>query len=95
MSSGEAFVGMMTGDPKAITMGDRTCGSSGNPQAFAIKELDMIVTIPTWIDYKPDGEPLDEHGFAPQIPFAPGPGAFAGNRDDLLTAALERLRQGR
>jgi hypothetical protein len=28
----------------------------------------------------------------PEIVFAPGPGAFEGQRDDLLAAALERLR---
>jgi hypothetical protein len=45
-----------------------------------------------WIDCLPDGTPLDERGFQPQIPFHPTPGAFDGARDDLLTAALQRLR---
>ena len=53
----------------------------------------MTVSVPQWIDYLPDGTPLDERGFQPQVVFKPGPGAFEGNRDDLLTAALERLRQ--
>src|SRR6202012_3734363 len=34
---------------------------------------------------------LDERGFQPQVPFKPAPGAFEGDRDDLLTAALSRL----
>jgi len=94
MSSGESFIGMMTGAPNVTTMGERTCGSSGNPQVIELP-LSLTVTVPRWIDYKPDGKPLDEHGFEPQIPFKPGPGAFGENRDDLLTAALERLRHGR
>jgi hypothetical protein len=38
-------------------------------------------------------EPLDERGFQPQVQFTPTPGAFEGECDDLLTAALERLRK--
>jgi beta-lactamase regulating signal transducer with metallopeptidase domain len=93
MSSNESFVGMMTGDPDLTTMGDHTCGSSGNPQMINVAHLAMTVSVPQWIDYMPDGRPLDERGFEPQVPFTAKPGAFQGQRDDLLTAALERLRQ--
>jgi len=92
MSSDESFVGMMTGDPQVTTMGDHTCGSSGNPLMVKLP-LEMTVSVPQWIDYLPDGTPLDERGFQPQIPFQPAPGAFAGERDDLLAAALARLSQ--
>jgi len=33
------------------------------------------------------------HGIQPQLDFEPVPGAFEGPHDDLLTAALERLRR--
>ncbi len=92
MSSNESFVGMMTGDPEVTTMGDHTCGSSGNPEIINLP-LDMTVSVPQWIDYLPEGTPLDERGFQPQIPFKPTPGAFGGERDDLLSAALARLSQ--
>jgi hypothetical protein len=92
MSSDESFVGMMTGDSKVTTLGDHTCGSSGNPEIINLP-LDMTVSVPQWIDYLPDGTPVDERGFQPQIPFKPAPGAFEGTRDDLLTAALARLSQ--
>jgi hypothetical protein len=91
MSSAESFVGMMMGATNVTTMGDHTCGSSGNPQVLELP-LDMTVGVPRWIDYLPDGTPLDEHGFRPQIPFTPAPDGMSGNRDDLLSAALERLR---
>jgi hypothetical protein len=92
MSSDESFVGMMTGAPQVTTMGDHTCGSSGNPEIVKLP-LDITVSVPQWIDYLPDGTPLDERGFQPRIPFQPAPGAFEGDRDDLLEAALARLSQ--
>ena len=91
MSSTESFVAMMSGDTNLTTMGDHTCGSSGNPEIIQLP-LDMTVSVPQWIDYLPDGSLLDGRGFQPQILFAPKPGAFEGTRDDLLTAALECLR---
>ena len=92
MSSNESFIAMMSGSPDVTIMGDRTCGSSGNPRIVKLP-LDMTVSVPRWIDYLPDGKPLDERGFEPEIRFEPKPGAFEGERDDLLTAALERLRR--
>ncbi len=90
MSSNESFVGMMLGDPDLTTMGDHTCGSSGNPKIVELP-LEMTVSVPKWIDYRHDGVVLDERGFEPQVRFEAKPGAFEGQRDDLLTAALERL----
>jgi len=91
MSSNESFIAMMSGATNVTTMGDHTCGSSGNPRIVKLP-LDMTVSVPRWIDYLPDGTPLDEKGFQPEVVFTPKTGAFEGNRDDLLTAALERLR---
>jgi len=92
MSSNESFVAMMSGDPDAITMGDHTCGSSGNPKLVELP-LGITARLPQWIDYLPDGTQLDERGFQPQIPFKGSDGAFEGNGDDLLSTALERLRE--
>ena len=92
MSSNECFIAMMSGDSDLITMGDHTCGSSGNPRMLNLP-LDITVSLPRWIDYLPDGTPLDERGFEPHVKFEPTPGAYEGNRDDLLTAAVERMRK--
>jgi hypothetical protein len=64
MSSNESLVAMMSGDEDATIMGDHTCGSSGNPEIIHLP-LDMTVSVPRWIDYLPDGTPLDERGFQP------------------------------
>lgn len=87
MSSNESFIAMMSGAPQVTTMGDHTCGSSGNPRELTIGAL--TVRIPRWIDYLPDGTLLDEKGFQPKTVFKPAPGAFEGDRDDLLKLALE------
>ena len=92
MSSNESFVAMMTGAPQVTTMGDHTCGSSGNPEMIDLP-LEMTVSVPKWIDYLPDGTALDEHGVQPQVLFKAESGAFEGERDDLLTAAVERFRR--
>jgi C-terminal processing protease CtpA/Prc len=92
MSSNESFVAMMAAASQVTTMGDRTCGSSGNPRLLELP-VGVTVSLPRWIDYLPDETPLDERGVQPQLPFVPGDGAFEGERDDLLQAALDRLRR--
>jgi C-terminal processing protease CtpA/Prc len=78
---------------RAPAMGAHTAGSSGNPTEIKLP-LDITVGVPVWITYLPDGTTsLDERGPQPQIKFEPQPGAFEGDRDDLLAAALERLPQ--
>jgi hypothetical protein len=80
MSSNESFIAMMGGDPDLTTIGDHTCGSSGNPRMLDLP-LEMTVSVPRWIDYLPDGRPLDERGFQPKIFFVSTPGAFEGDRE--------------
>jgi len=92
MSSNESVVAMMTGAPQVTTMGDHTCGSSGNPKILQLP-LDITVTLPRWIDFLPDGTPLDEKGVQPSQRFNTKPESFQGDRDELLSAALEKLRK--
>jgi hypothetical protein len=91
MSSSESFVAMMSGAPQVTIMGDHTCGSSGNPKSIKLP-LEIAVSVPRWIDYLPDGTPLDEKGFQPKEQFTSSEDSFRGNRDELLKAALEKLR---
>ena len=90
-SSDESFVGMMTGPTNVTTMGDHTCGASGNPETVQLP-FGMTVTVSTWIDYLPDGSLLEGHGFQPQIPFTATANSFTGTNDALLSAALDILR---
>jgi hypothetical protein len=92
MSSNESFVAMMAAAPQVVTMGDHTAGSSGNPETVNLP-LGITVSVPRWIDYLADGTPLDERGIVPQVPFTGTAEAFQADRDDLLSAALARLKE--
>ncbi|MGB0578463.1 MAG: S41 family peptidase [Limisphaerales bacterium] len=92
MSSNEAFVLMMTGAPNVTSYGDRTAGSSGNPRRIELP-FSITVNLPRWIALRPDGKPFDGTGIAPDGRFEAEENSFTGPRDDLLTAALNRLRQ--
>jgi C-terminal processing protease CtpA/Prc/outer membrane lipoprotein-sorting protein len=90
MSSNESFVSMMAECPQVTTMGDRTCGSSGNPK-FVNLPSGIRISLPRWIDLLPDGTPLDQHGIKPDVFFASEPDYFKGDRDDLLRKAVDKL----
>jgi len=92
MSSNESFIAMMAECPQVTTMGDHTCGSSGNP-TFVNLPGNIRVSLPRWIDLLADGEPLDERGVQPDEYFPTKPESFTGERDDLLQTAIERMSQ--
>ena len=92
MSSNESFISMMAEFPQVTTTGDRTCGSSGNPK-FLDLPAGVRISLPKWIDFLPDGTPLDEKGVQPDKYFPFEPEFFEGNRDDLLKSALEQVQQ--
>lgn len=92
MSSNESFIAMMAEAPNVRTWGERTCGSSGNPRVIELP-INMKVSLPRWIDILPNGKPLEEEGIQPDVPLKPKPDSFTGDRDGLLTAALEHLRK--
>ncbi len=91
MSSNESFIAMMEQCPQVTTMGDRTCGSSGNPKMIELS-IGVNVRMPKWIDLLMDEKPLDERGIQPDIFFEAKPDSFTENRDELLSTAIERLK---
>lgn len=91
-SACESFCAMMAACPNATTMGDHTRGSTGFPVPFKL-DGGIEIHVPQWIAYLPDGQMMDGQGVIPEVPFAPKPNSFTGNRDELLSMALERLRK--
>ena len=91
MSSAESFALMLAQCPQATTMGDRTAGSSGNPRQIQAG-AGIVVNLPRWIDMDPDGKPIDFVGISPKIKVDAKPKDFGGDRDPVLSAALEHLR---
>lgn len=92
MSSAESFVLMLAQCPQVTTIGDRTAGSSGNPRQIQAG-AGIVVNLPRWIDMDPDGKPIDFVGVEPRIKIDAKPGDFKGDRDPVLSAALEHLRK--
>jgi carboxyl-terminal processing protease len=91
MSSAESFALMLAQCPQVTTLGDRTAGSSGNPRRVE-PGAGIVVNLPRWIDMDPAGKPIDFVGVSPQIKIEAKPDDFSGERDPVLAAALERLR---
>jgi len=77
--------------PQVTTLGDRTAGSSGNPTSVEAG-AGIVVNLPRWIDMDPQGKPIDAVGVPPRVKIEAKPEDFRGDRDPVLTAALENLR---
>lgn len=92
LSANESFCAQMSVCPQVTTMGDHTRGSTGFPIWFKLA-AEIEVWIPQWIAYLPDGQVFDERGVQPDILFEGTAGSFTGNRDELMSMALERLRK--
>jgi C-terminal processing protease CtpA/Prc len=92
MSSAESFVLMLAQAPNVTTMGDHTAGSSGNPRQLQLPG-EIVVTLPRWMDLKPDRTPLDHVGVEPDVWIDAPVDAFTNKRDPVLEAALQRLQE--
>ena len=91
MSSAESFALILAQCPQVTTLGDRTAGASGNPRRVDAG-AGILVNLPQWIDLDPQGKPFEVIGIPPQVRIDAKPEDFAGSRDPVLEAALERLR---
>lgn len=92
MSSGEAMVQMFACLPHVTTVGDRTRGSSGNPQPFALPGLGIEVWYSRWVDMMPDGTPIEGKGIVPKL-HMPVPSQAFREKDPLWERATALLRQ--
>jgi hypothetical protein len=90
-SSNETFLLMMRHGAKAKLVGERTYGSSGNPQAINLRN-GVTLMVPSWEALDADGNPLEGRGITPDIAAAPGDDPA---RDGVLDAALQWLRNDR
>ncbi|MGD9688614.1 MAG: S41 family peptidase [Phycisphaerales bacterium] len=90
-SSAESLVLMLDANPRATLVGARTCGSSGNPRPVELPN-GVVVLLPSWRDYFPDGTLLEGRGIEPEVPVKAEPGSFKDS-DPVLDAALRLLRE--
>jgi hypothetical protein len=89
MSSCESFLLMMKQVPGCTLVGQRSYGSSGNPQPVDLGN-GVTAFVPSWKDLRPDGTCLEGEGVAPDVEVKAGPRDFAAS-DPVLEAAVAVL----
>ena len=89
MSSCESFLLMMKQVPGCTLVGERSYGSSGNPQPVDLGN-GVTAFVPSWKDLQPDGTCLEGEGIAPDVEVKAGPTDFAAS-DPVLEAAVAVL----
>jgi carboxyl-terminal processing protease len=92
MGAAESLALMLAGCPDTTTMGDTTAGSSGNPRTLEL-EGGIVVSVPSWRDLDPGGNPIEHRGVDPDVRVEYGPDDMGDNFDPVLAAALDRLRE--
>ena len=92
MSSAESFALMLAQCPQVTTMGDRTAGSSANPRRLE-PGAGIVVNLPRWRDMDPAGNPIEHVGIKPSVMLTNKPGDFTNEKDPVLSAALDQLRE--
>lgn len=78
MSSCESFLLMMKQVPGCTLVGERSYGSSGNPQPVDLGN-GVTAFVPSWKDLRPDGTCLEGEGVAPDVEVKAGPRHFAAS----------------
>lgn len=89
MSSAEWFTLMMDACPNVTLVGDRTRGSSGNPQTFTLSN-GVKYGVPTWIAYTADLQHIEDQGITPDIEI-PADESFDSEHDYVIERALTEL----
>jgi hypothetical protein len=90
MSSCESFLLMMRQVPGCVLVGEKSRGSSGNPQPIDLGN-DATAMIPSWKDLRPDGTCFEGEGIAPDVEVKADAAVLAMS-DPVLQAALKHLR---
>lgn len=89
-SANESFVAAMRVLPHVTVIGDTTGGASGNPHLFKLGN-GWSFTVPQWIEFGPDREPIEWKGVAPSVAVPWAPRSFETDRDPLIDTAVGML----
>lgn len=89
-SANESFVAAMRLLPHATVIGDTTGGASGNPKTISLGN-GWSFTVPRWIEFGPDRQPIEWKGIAPSVAIPWAPGAYSAQGDPLIDTAVGML----
>jgi hypothetical protein len=88
-SANESFVAAMRLLPQVTVIGDTTGGASGNPGTYPLGN-GWSYTVPRWIEFGPDHEPIEGRGIAPNVT-VPWSAVYETERDPLIDTAVGML----
>jgi C-terminal processing protease CtpA/Prc len=91
MSSCESFLLMMKQAENCTLVGERSYGSSGNPQPVTLGN-GITLYVPSWKDLRPDGTCFEGEGLAPDLEVKAEAREFESG-DPVLEAALVLRRR--
>ncbi len=91
-SATESFIGAMRTLPNVTVIGDTTGGASGSPASFPLGG-GWSYSVPQWIEYGPDRQPIEWRGVAPHVFMAWMPSNYDRDRDPLIDAAVGMLAE--
>jgi C-terminal processing protease CtpA/Prc len=89
-SATESFVAAMRTLPNVTIIGDTTGGASGNPETYTLGN-GWQFTVPRWMEFGPDRQPIEWRGVAPHIVIPWTPAQYDSDRDPLIDAAVGLL----
>jgi hypothetical protein len=89
-SATETFVAAMRTMPHVTVIGDTTGGASGNPATFPLGN-GWHFTVPRWMEFGPDRQPIEGRGVAPHFTLAWPGSLYDRGRDPLIDAAVGML----
>jgi len=89
-SATESFVAAMRTLPHVTVIGDTTGGASGNPATYSMGN-GWQFTVPRWMEFGPDLQPIEGRGVAPHIIIPWAPASYDRERDPLIDAAVGLL----
>lgn len=89
-SANESFVAAMRLLPHATVIGDTTGGASGNPKTIPLGN-GWSFSVPRWIEFGPDRQPIEWKGVAPSVAVPWTPGAYSTAGDPLIDTAVGML----
>jgi carboxyl-terminal processing protease len=89
-SANESFVAAMRTLPQVTVVGDTTGGASGNPTLIPLGN-GWSFSVPRWIEYGPDKQPIEWKGVAPNVAISWTPAQYTSQGDPLIDTAVGML----
>jgi hypothetical protein len=90
LSATETFVAALRTLPQVTVIGDTTGGASGNPATHPLGN-GWQFSVPRWLEFGPDRQPIESRGVAPHLTIAWSPSQYDRTRDPLIDAAVGLL----